>query len=449
MKPIIDISYWQNPRNINYDHLASSVEGVIIRTSYGSRKDAYFDTHYTEFTKRGIPIGVYSFLTEYMPVDQQVATYKRMVEGKIFKLGFWADIEAEAGAELLTLATIRKWLSMADATLGVRHGIYTSWWMWQQCAGNAVGFGDRALWVAHYGVINPRLPAGWSDWLFHQYSSTVIHPGYNYVLDTNRFNGDEAKWAAYLAAGSSNETPNPLPEPSVLWKGRVIPAIGLNVRSERDYTKPNVLRTLPANTEVQVFEEVGAWVRISPDKQEWVVSRFLEVIKDGIVSDVLPIKPLYQRAYPQKLGFSNTTIAGYGCLLTCATMLVNYQLKRNYTPPEMNEIIKRVNGFVSGNLFVFSSVWNAFPGKIGADKLIRTPLTPAPLHEIDTILSTGRPVIVETRLNKAQQHWVLIVGKCDGRYVINDPWTGKQQLFDEIYGDPARWIYSIVSYKTL
>ena len=38
MKPIIDISYWQNPRNINYDTLAKNVSGVIIRATYGSRK---------------------------------------------------------------------------------------------------------------------------------------------------------------------------------------------------------------------------------------------------------------------------------------------------------------------------------------------------------------------------------------------------------------------------
>lgn len=33
MKPIIDISYWQDPRNINYDKLCAAVDGVIICTN--------------------------------------------------------------------------------------------------------------------------------------------------------------------------------------------------------------------------------------------------------------------------------------------------------------------------------------------------------------------------------------------------------------------------------
>jgi len=112
----------------------------------------------------------------------------------------------------------------------------------------------------------------------------------------------------------------------------------------------------------------------------------------------------------------------------------------------MNEIIKGVGGFVSGNLFRFASLWEAFPNQIRADKFIRTPLTPAPLSEIDAVLADNRPVIVETRLNKVSQHWVLIIGKVDGRYVCNDPWTGKQVDFEAVFGEPARWIYSVVSY---
>lgn len=518
MKPIVDISYWQNPRNIDYDKLAANISGVIIRACYGTRKDAYFETHYAEFTRRGMPVGVYGFITEYMEVGAQVDTFVQACEGKAFPLGYWGDVEAEASAELLTLPTIRKWLELADAKLGVHCGIYTSWWMWQQCANNSIDFGNRPLWVAHYGVNNPRLPNGWTDWVFHQYSSTVIHPGYAYVLDTNRFNGDDAKWANYVASGWSNSTPAPVIEPEPLWSGTVTPAIGLNVRNGHNIlsrvlrtlpqgTRVNVyqeynswariglgewvatrylardaapspdvlaiaplwsgkvlpeiglnvrsghsilsrvLRTLPKGTLVEVFEESGTWARIDPFKQEWVAKRYLAPVYPPS-PDVLSISPLCQRDYPQKLGTSNTTIADYGCLLTCVTMYANYlrEPKSYHTVPEMNEIIKKVNGFVSGNLFRFASLWEAFP-EIGADKLIRTPLTPAPLAEIDAVLADGRPVIVETRQNKRTEHWVLIIGKQNGKYVANDPWTGKQVLFEDVYGEPARWIYSIVSYR--
>lgn len=446
MKPILDISSWQNPKNINYDTLAAAISGVIIRATYGTRKDAYFEQHYAEFVKRGVPVGVYGFITEYMDVELQVAAFVQACAGKTFQLGYWGDVEAEAGAELLTLPTIRKWLTLADAKLGIRCGIYTSWWMWQQCANNSLDFGSRPLWVAHYGVNSPRLPSGWTNWVLHQFSSTTFHPGYNYVLDTNRFNGDDAKYQAFIASNLGGVIPEPEPEPEPLWIGTVTPEIGLNVRSGHSILH-RVIRTLPQGMKVGVFEEYGTWARIAPDKQEWVAKRYLAPVYPPS-PDVLSISPLCQRLYNQVyLGTSNTTIASYGCLLTCVTMYANYLLGKAYTPPEMNKIIKDVNGFVNGNLFRFASLWEAFPNQIAADKFIRTPLTPAPLAEIDAVLADNRPVIVETRQNKRTEHWVLIVGKRDNKYVINDPWTGKQVLFEDVYGEPARWIYSIVSYR--
>jgi len=39
MKPIIDISYWQQPALIDYDKLAGQVDGVILRAAYGVKAD--------------------------------------------------------------------------------------------------------------------------------------------------------------------------------------------------------------------------------------------------------------------------------------------------------------------------------------------------------------------------------------------------------------------------
>lgn len=250
----------------------------------------------------------------------------------------------------------------------------------------------------------------------------------------------------------------PTPElPKVLWKGEVLAPEGLNVRSSRDFSD-NVLITLPQGMDVEVFEDDGTWARIDPSQQQWVVKRLLGVIKEGEPIPSLPgdipvlnIPALWQRD-PRwasvKLGTSNTTIAGYGCLLTDITMYTNFLLGTNYTPAEMNEIIKKVGGFVSGNLFRFAALWEAFPDKIGSDKFIRCDLVPAPLSEIDAILKDRRPVIVETRMsNHTQEHWALIIGKQNGKYVANDPWTGKRIDFENTFGEAGRWIYTIVSYK--
>ena len=93
MKPIIDISYWQNPRNINYDRLAAAISGVIIRAAYGSGvpnkwegADIEFENHYREFTKRGVPVGAYQFITEYQPLAEQVGVAINAINGKTLQL---------------------------------------------------------------------------------------------------------------------------------------------------------------------------------------------------------------------------------------------------------------------------------------------------------------------------------------------------------------------------
>src|SRR5690625_5546033 len=59
----IDISTWQKPSQINYDHLAKEVDFVILRAGYTGHgtgvslhKDDAFEQHYKAFHERGIPV---------------------------------------------------------------------------------------------------------------------------------------------------------------------------------------------------------------------------------------------------------------------------------------------------------------------------------------------------------------------------------------------------------
>lgn len=49
--------------------------------------------------------------------------------------------------------------------------IYTSADWWDACTGNSTAFSAHPLWLASYGVTNPALPAGWSNYTFWQYSA--------------------------------------------------------------------------------------------------------------------------------------------------------------------------------------------------------------------------------------------------------------------------------------
>lgn len=217
MKPLIDISYWQNPALFDYDRVANAISGAIIRCSYGSKydypygKETAYPTHYAELHSRGVPLGVYIFLTQYQPVANQVRTLVEAIQGKEFKLGVWLDVENEAGASPLTRQQVHAFMQQAEAELGYPLGIYTSKSQWAAIMGG-VYYNTRKLWVAHYGVDNPLLPAGWNSYVLHQYagSATGRIDGYPGGIDCNRFNGTQAQFDAWV---SGEETPDPIVYP--------------------------------------------------------------------------------------------------------------------------------------------------------------------------------------------------------------------------------------------
>lgn len=51
-----------------------------------------------------------------------------------------------------------------------------------------------------------------------------------------------------------------------------------------------------------------------------------------------------------KLGTSNSSIGGWGCLLTCYSMLFTWALRREITPDAMNQVMRVAGKFSYGNL---------------------------------------------------------------------------------------------------
>ncbi len=106
MKPIIDVSAWQRPEDINYDTLSANISGVIVRVQSGSHTtkensatdangmDKAYKTHIEEFQSRGIPVAVYAYVTgnsiesmqnEAKTFYEAVASYKPTF--------YWLDVE--------------------------------------------------------------------------------------------------------------------------------------------------------------------------------------------------------------------------------------------------------------------------------------------------------------------------------------------------------------------
>lgn len=209
MKPIIDISSHQDPERIDYNALAGAIDGAILRACYGSRPDTAFDQHYGALTERGLPTGAYIYLTEYQPIENQVQTLLKAIQGKTLALGIWIDVELEEGATPLTKQTVHRAIQLIEAAIGQPVGIYTSAYYWGLIMGG-VYYNTRKLWAAHFGVTTPNLPTGWSTWTLHQHTSSGRLPGYNRNLDVNRFNGTKAQYQAWINGDPGEvETPPP------------------------------------------------------------------------------------------------------------------------------------------------------------------------------------------------------------------------------------------------
>jgi len=323
-------------------------------------------------------------------------------------------------------------------------GIYTSRSRWHEIMGGAY-LTDRKLWVAHYTTASsPLMPVGFDSYWLWQHTSSGRLDGYAGNLDMNRFGGSEQEWLAWIG---EEEEPEPEPE-EPLFQARVYSWATpyVNVRAEPSLSSNKVGFKYPLAV-TDVMSVLPDWYGVP---EGWMMSRFLERLDYNPPATMLAIKPLSQRDTrwaSHKLGYSYYTIGGYGCLITAISMILNWYGKST-DPAQLNDALVRVGGFTGANLY-----WNAI-AQVQPDvylaKAIDCYYIPAPLHEIDALLSDDVPVLVHvdfTPGGAVDQHWVLIVGKSGSDYIINDPWTGEQGSFRTRYGDPARWIFRIRAYR--
>src|SRR3990172_3286476 len=122
---------------------------------------------------------------------------------------------------------------------------------------------------------------------------------------------------------------------------------------------------------------------------------------------------------------SESTMGGYGCLLTCVTMAAT-GFGFAETPASLNEKLKALGpnqGFMSAML-VWGGISKALPG-VTVRRRVDCDNSPAPLADIDAALAAGFPVIVEVDYSNQpgyQYHWIVLYGKKDGDYLFQDPY---------------------------
>ena len=138
-RPIIDISGWQLPSEIDYDLLAQNVSGVIVRVHSGAQAkkenaatylngiDKSYETHIKEFQKRNIPVAVYAYVAAKDKKEMEKEAEEFYQASKKYKpTYYWLDVEEKtigdmnAGVE----AFRAKLESLGVKNIGIYIGTY-------------------------------------------------------------------------------------------------------------------------------------------------------------------------------------------------------------------------------------------------------------------------------------------------------------------------------------
>ncbi|WP_159564242.1 glycoside hydrolase family 25 protein [Streptococcus halichoeri] len=198
LNPIIDVSGWQLPNEIDYDTLSKNISGAIIRVFGGSQItkrnnaayttgiDKSFKSHIKEFQKRHVPVAVYSYALGSSTKEMRAEARTFYKNASPYKPTFyWIDVEE------VTMKDMNKGIkAFRDELrkLGAKNvGLYIGTYFMVEQDISTEGF--DAIWIPTYGSDSGYYEAAPNTNLnydLHQYTSQGYLPGFNNTLDLNQ-----------------------------------------------------------------------------------------------------------------------------------------------------------------------------------------------------------------------------------------------------------------------
>jgi len=131
--------------------------------------------------------------------------------------------------------------------------------------------------------------------------------------------------------------------------------------------------------------------------------------------DVPDFKQKDPRWADKRIGGSDQKISKVGCTLCSVAMVMAYY-GEDVDPVSLNEYLINNDGYTFRGWLKWYSAAEYAKGRVEVDYL------GAPSHElIEKSLKKGRPSIVKILLRGVIPHWVVIVGKDKGEYLVMDP----------------------------
>ena len=184
----IDVSKWQGV--VNWKEVQQAgMAFAFARATYGtSEVDSSFKDNWDGMKEAGIVRGAYHFFIAAEDTVRQAVFFISTVGSlDTDDLPPVIDVESDSGVSSNLVADVQTWLDAVAKGLGRTPIIYTAPAYWN--ANMNSDFGNYPLWVAEYGVAEPKAVNGWTSWTLWQYSSTGKVGGVSGAVDLDYFNG--------------------------------------------------------------------------------------------------------------------------------------------------------------------------------------------------------------------------------------------------------------------
>jgi len=193
----IDVSHYQG--TVNWPLVkAAGVQFAFAKATEGvTWIDPEFVSNWAGMKAAGILRGAYHFFEPNDDAGEQAQLFLATVQLESGDLPPVLDIETAAATTEDLWQGVETWIGKVQAATGLPPILYMS-----------PGFADEnnvpaslityPLWVAEYGVEEPRLPQGWTNWLLWQSSQSGTINGVTGSVDLDQVNGSLATLQALV-----------------------------------------------------------------------------------------------------------------------------------------------------------------------------------------------------------------------------------------------------------
>jgi lysozyme len=198
----IDVSHYQGSVNWSSVKNAGTVFAFAKATDGNTYTDPQFRTNWQAMQAAGILRGAYHFYeTNDDPVTQAQNFINAIGSLAANDLPPVVDIEIFKGnfGSASVAANLQTWMDTVEKALSRKPMIYTNTNFWNETI-NA-DFSKYPLWIAEYGVSQPKIPSSWKNWNFWQSSQSGSVAGVTGSVDTDVFAGSMSDLLGLIKAG--------------------------------------------------------------------------------------------------------------------------------------------------------------------------------------------------------------------------------------------------------